>query len=123
MSNYIDGFVLPVPKKNLDDYRAAAQQVSDIWKEYGALSYLEFVGEDLVRAGIRSFEDLVDAKEDEAVVFGWVVFPSKEVRDHANAKVPEDPRMSQIIAPLLDPAKPIFDPTRMAYGGFEPLVK
>ena len=123
MTNYIDGFVLPVPKKNLDDYRAAAQQVSAIWKEYGALSYLEFVGEDLIRAGIRSFVDLVDAKEDEVVVFGWVVFPSKEVRDQANEKVPADPRMTGIIAPLLDPAKPVFDPTRMAYGGFEPLVK
>ena len=123
MTNYIDGFVLPVPKKNLEDYRAAAQQVSLIWKEYGALSYLEFVGEDLHLEGTRSFLDLVDANEDEAVVFGWVVFPSKEVRDDANAKVPADPRMTGIIAPLLDPERPVFDPTRMAYGGFEPLVK
>ena len=123
MENYIDGFVLPVPKKNLDEYRAAAQQVSAIWKEYGALSYLEFVGEDLHLEGTRSFTELVSSSDDEAVVFGWVVFPSKKVRDEANAKVPADPRMTGIIAPLLDPENPVFDPKRMAYGGFEPLVK
>ena len=123
MENYIDGFVLPVPKKNLDEYRAAAQQVSAIWKEYGALSYLESVGEDLHLEGTRSFTELVNSTDDEAVVFGWVIFPSKEVRDEANAKVPADPRMTGIIAPLLDPENPVFDPKRMAYGGFEPLVK
>lgn len=123
MTNYIDGFVLPIPRKNLGEYRAAAQQVSAIWKEYGAISYLEFVGEDLHLEGTRSFTELVNSTDDEAVVFGWMVFPSKEVRDQANEKVPADPRMTDIIAPLLDPAGPIFDPSRMAYGGFEPLVK
>jgi uncharacterized protein YbaA (DUF1428 family) len=123
MTNYIDGFVLPVPLIHLKEYRSVAEKVAEIWKEYGALAYFEYVGEDLTLEGTRSFIKTVDAKEDEAIVFGWVVFPSKETRDLANKQVPTDPRMTELVAPLTDPDRLIFDATRMVYGGFQPLVQ
>lgn len=97
------------------------KKVAEIWKEYGALAYFEYVGEDLTLEGTRSFIKTVDAKEDEAIVFGWVVFPSKETRDLANKQVPTDPRMTELLAPLIDPDRLIFDATRMVYGGFNRL--
>ena len=123
MKNYIDGFVLPIPRIYLDEYKKAAEKVAEIWKEYGAIAYFEFVGDDLYLEGTKSFIETVNAKEDEEIIFGWVVFPSKEIRDLANKKVPEDPRMTDLIAPLTDPYKLIFDGSRMAYGGFQPLVQ
>ena len=122
MKNYIDGFVLPVPQNQLDEYKRVAEKVAEIWKEYGALAYFEYVGEDLKLEGTRSFPELVDAKEDEAIVFGWVVFESREARDLANERVPADPRMTDLVAPLTDPSRLIFDANRMVYGGFQPLV-
>lgn len=123
MANYIDGFTLPIPRNRLDDYRDVAHKVAEIWKEHGALAYFEYVGDDMNLEGTRSFAEVVDAKEDEAVVFGWVVFESRETRDLANARVPVDPRMTEIIAPLVDPSSLIFDPSRMVYGGFEAIVE
>lgn len=123
MANYIDGFVLPVPRTHLDAYKRVAEQVADIWKEYGALAYFEYVGEDLKLEGTRSFIDVLDVKEDEVVVFGWAVFPSKAVRDRANQQVPTDPRMAEIIGPLSNPERLIFDAERMVYGGFQSLVE
>lgn len=123
MANYIDGFVLPIAKEHLEEYLQAAKQVAEIWKEYGALAYNEFVGDELHLEGTASFESAVNAKENEAVVFGWVIFPSKEVRDKANSKVPNDPRMAEIVGPLVEPDKLIFDAARMVYGGFHPLVQ
>ncbi len=122
MKNYIDGFVLPVPQNHLDEYKRVAEKVAEIWKEYGALAYFEYVGEDLKLEGTRSFPELVDAKEDEAIVFGWVVFESREARDLANERVPADPRMTDLVAPLTNPSRLIFDANRMVYGGFQPLV-
>jgi uncharacterized protein YbaA (DUF1428 family) len=98
-----------------------AEQVAEIWKEYGALAYFEYVGEDLRLEGTRTFPDFLGANEDEAIIFGWVVFESREARDIANSKVPEDPRMTTLVAPLTDPSKLIFDATRMVYGSFQPL--
>jgi len=121
MKNYIDGFVLPIPKVHLEAYRQVAEQVAEIWKEYGALAYFEYVGEDLSLEGTRTFPDFLGANEDEAIIFGWVVFESREARDIANSKVPEDPRMTTLVAPLTDPSKLIFDATRMVYGSFQPL--
>jgi uncharacterized protein YbaA (DUF1428 family) len=121
MKNYIDGFVLPIPKVHLEAYRQVAEQVAEIWKEYGALAYFEYVGEDLRLEGTRTFPDFLGANEDEAIIFGWVVFESREARDIANSKVPEDPRMTTLVAPLTDPSKLIFDATRMVYGSFQPL--
>ena len=122
MSNYIDGFVLPIPRIHLGEYKKVAEKVAEIWKEYGAIDYFEFVGDDLVLEGTKSFVEAVNAKEDEEIVFGWVVFPSKEVRDLANKKVPADPRVAEIVAPLTNPRKLIFDARRMVYGGFKALV-
>lgn len=123
MKNYIDGFVLPIPRVYLDEYKKVAEKVAEIWKVYGAIAYYEFVGDDFVLEGTKSFIETVDVKEDEEIVFGWVVFPSKEVRDLANKKVPSDPRMTELVAPLTNSDKLIFDSSRMVYGGFKPLVQ
>ncbi|MCB0666541.1 MAG: DUF1428 domain-containing protein [Saprospiraceae bacterium] len=123
MENYIDGFVLPVPRIHLNEYKRVVEEVAEIWKEYGALAYFEYVGEDLGLEGTRSFIDAVDLKKDEVVVFGWVLFPSKETRDSANRLVPQDSRMVKLVTPLTDPERLIFDAGRMVYGGFQPLVQ
>ncbi|MAX81650.1 MAG: RNA signal recognition particle [Crocinitomicaceae bacterium] len=122
MANYIDGFVLPVPQTHLDEYKNVAEKVAETWKEYGALAYFEYVGDDLKLEGTRSFIEVTDLKEDEVVVFGWVVFPSKEIRDQANQQVPNDPRMAELVAPLTNSKRLIFDASRMVYGGFQSLV-
>ena len=123
MAHYIDGFVLPIPRDRVNDYKRIAEAVAEIWKEHGALDYLEYVGDDLRLEGTRSFTDLVAATEDEIIVFGWVVFDSREARDLVNEKVASDPRMADLIAPLIDPSAPVFDAKRMAYGGFQSLVR
>lgn len=122
MKNYIDGFVFPIPRIHIAQYQKVAQQVAEIWKEHGAIAYQEFVGDDMNLEGTKSFTEAINAKEDEAIVFGWVVFPSKEVRDLANQKVPQDPRMAALVEPLINPEKLVFDASRMVYGGFKPLV-
>ena len=123
MAHYIDGFVLPIPRNRLDEYKRVVEAVAEIWKEHGALDYCEYVGDDLNRQGMRSFTDLVSATEDEAIVFGWVVFDSRETRDLANEKVLADPRMADLIDPLIDPSNPVFDAKRMVYGGFQSLLR
>ncbi len=122
MSQYIDGFIFPIQRKHLEAYQHVAEQVAHIWKEHGALSYLEYVGQDLHLEGTRSFMEVTHAKPDEVVIFGWTVFPSKAVRDEANMKVPNDPRMQELVGPLVDPSNMIFDASRMVYGGFETLT-
>jgi uncharacterized protein YbaA (DUF1428 family) len=120
MPSYIDGFVIPVPRARVDDYRAMAEKASAIWTEHGALDYWECVGDDLEAqdGGPMSFLKLVTAKPDETVIFAWVVFESREHRDKANAKIMADPRLAEMMAQ----DDPIFDMTRMAFGGFEQLV-
>ncbi len=120
--NYIDGFVFPVPGKYLADYQRVAEQVAAIWKKYGAIEYVEFVGDD-VMPDIISFPEALNVKDDEVVIFGWVVFPSKVVRDDANEKVPLDPGMSALVGELTHEDQVIFDVSRMVYGGFKPLVQ
>jgi uncharacterized protein YbaA (DUF1428 family) len=122
MPHYIDGFVFPIQRSRIDEYQTAAEAVAEIYKEHGALDYLEFVGDDMKRDGTRSFVDLLTATENEAIIFGWVVFESREARDLVNKKVETDPRMAELVAPLMDPDSLVFDATRMAYGGFRPLV-
>lgn len=117
MAHYVDGFVLPVPRDRLEDYRRVVAAAAEIWKEHGAIDYREYVGDDLMREGTRSFIDSVGAAEDEVIVFGWVAFDSREARDRANEKVVADPRMAQ----LMESSDTGFDARRMAYGGFEPL--
>ena len=122
MGRYIDGFILPVPRSRLSDYKRVVKAVAEIWKEHGALEYVEFEGDDLNREGTRPFPDLLSASEEEVIVFGWVAFDSRESRDLANSKVEADPRMAELINPLLEPQNPVFDSGRMAYGGFRPLI-
>lgn len=118
---YIDGFVIPVPTDRLDDYKVLAELAAVIWKEHGALEYWECLGDDLaaVEGGPRSFPDIAGAKEGETVMFSWAVFESREARDTANEKIMNDPRLSK----MMDNDNPIFDCTRMAFGGFKPLVR
>ena len=123
MENYVDGFVLPVPRAYLNEYKNAAEKIAEIWKEYGALEYFECIGDDLKLKGVRSFIDLVNLKEGEVVVFGWAVFPSKEIRDKASKQVCSDSRITESVAPLINPERLIFDAERMVYGGFQPLVQ
>ncbi len=119
MSQYIDGFVLPIPKNRLEEYKRVSELVADIWKEHGALDYRECIGDDLRLEGTRSFTDVLEAEGDETIVFGWVVFESRESRDLANKKVANDPRM----ADLIDPFAIGFDAARMAYGGFRTFLE
>lgn len=115
---YVDGYVLPVPKKNLRAYRRLAKNAGKIWREHGALEYRECVGDDLkVKFGLP-FPRLVKAKPDETLVFAWIMFKSRAHRDRVNAKVMKDPRL----ASMCDPQSMPFDCTRMAWGGFKMLV-
>ena len=119
MANYIDGFVHPIHRDRLEEYKCLVAVVAEIWKEHGALDYWECVGDDLHLEGTRSSIDLVDAAEDEIILFGWVVFDSREARDLANEKVATDPRMVE----LIESSNSGFDAKRMAYGGFRSLVR
>ena len=115
---YVDGYVLPVPKKNVQAYRRIAQKASKVWREHGALEYRECVGEDLdVKMGMP-FPRLMEVKPGETVVFAWVVFKSRAHRDRVNAKVMKDPRLAD-----MDPKSMPFDLKRMVYGGFSVLVE
>jgi uncharacterized protein YbaA (DUF1428 family) len=114
MSHYIDGFVHPIPRDRLDDYKNLVAEIAEIWKKHGALDYCEFIGDDLHLEGTRSFTGVVSATENEAILFGWVIFTSREARDLVNEKVAVDPGMAELMA-AVDVG---FDAKRMAYGGF-----
>ena len=122
MAQYIDGFVFPISRDRIDEYKLVAESVANIYREHGALEYVEFVGDDMHRTGTRPFPEMVATTDDETVVFGWIVFDSRETRDSVNQKVESDPRMPDLIAPLMEQPNPIFSAERMAYGGFKPLV-
>ena len=122
MANYIDGFALPVPRAHLETYRQAVVQIAEIWIEHGALDYAEYVIDDPLLEGTRSFMEAASAKADETVIFGWVAFESREARDRANELVATDPRMAELTAPLTDAKNPIYDAARMVYAGFVKLV-
>jgi uncharacterized protein YbaA (DUF1428 family) len=112
---YVDGYVLPVPKKNLKAYFKIAEQAGKIWKEHGALEYRESAGEDLqVKWGVP-FPKMMKLKAGETVVFAWIVYKSRAHRDRVNAKVMKDPRLNA----LMDPKNMPFDYKRMVYGGFQ----
>src|SRR2546421_9924597 len=95
MARYIDGFVIPVAKDRIDDYRRTAEKAARVWKEHGALDYWECVGDDLVSEGMVSFSQLAEAGPDETVIFAWVVFESGEHRDQPNQKILPDPRVQE----------------------------
>ncbi|MGZ5651872.1 MAG: DUF1428 domain-containing protein [Usitatibacter sp.] len=115
MSHYVDGFVVPVPTRNLDAYRRTAEKFGKLWMEYGALQYWECVGDDVKPGKVTSFPQAVQLKDDETVVFSWIVYRSRAARDRINAKVMKDPRL----ADMMDLKTLPFDAKRMIYGGFE----
>jgi len=115
---YVDGYVLPVPNKNLAAYRRMAEKAGKIWREHGALEYRECAGDDLKTKFGVPFPRLAKAKPGETVVFSWIVFKSRAHRDRVNAKVMKDPRIMAMGNPEAMP----FDVKRMAYGGFKILV-
>jgi uncharacterized protein YbaA (DUF1428 family) len=119
MGHYVDGYLLPVPKKNMAAYKAMAQKAAKIWREHGALDYRECVGEDIEVKMCLPFTKVLKMKPGETVVFSWVMFKSRAHRDKVNAKVMSDPRL----AAMCDPKKMPFDCARMAMGGFDTLVK
>jgi uncharacterized protein YbaA (DUF1428 family) len=115
---YVDGFVLPVPEKNLKLYRSIAQKAGKIWKEHGALEYVEAVGDDLdVKFGV-SFKKTIKLKRGELPLFSFIVYKSRADRDKVNAKVMNDPRLKK----MMEGAPMPFEVKRMAYGGFKVLV-
>lgn len=123
MNNYIDGFAFPIKKEHLNTYKEVAIKVAEIWKELGALSYQEFYGDDMNLPGVLSFNKVMNAEIGEVIVFGWVVYASKEIRDEALTKSSKDQRILDLVGPLMSEPDKKFDPTRMAYGGFKPLIK
>lgn len=115
---YVDGFVLAVPKKNLQAYARMARKAGKIWREYGALDFKECVGDDLgIKMGLP-FPRRVKLKRGETVVFSWIRFKSRRHRDSVNAKVMKDPRLAKMMNVKAMP----FDVKRMSYGGFKVLV-
>ena len=115
---YVDGYVIPVPKKNLRDYARMARMGAKVWREHGALDYKECAGDDMkVKFGLP-FPRLLKLKSGETAVFSYILFKSRKHRDQVNAKVMKDPR----IANMMDGKKMPFDDKRMVYGGFKVLV-
>jgi uncharacterized protein YbaA (DUF1428 family) len=119
MANYVDGFVLPVPRKNLAAYRRLARKAGKIWREHGALEYIECVADDVKPGKSTSFPQSVKLEADEVVWFSWIVYKSRRHRDSVNAKVMKDPRMAAEMMPGVMP----FDGKRMIYGGFKVAVQ
>lgn len=110
---YADGFILAVPKAKLDAYKDMARTAGAVWKEYGAISYVECIGDDVPYGELTSFPRAVQAREDEVVIFSWITYESRARRDEINAKIMSDPRMQG------EEWKEIFDGKRMIWGGFE----
>jgi uncharacterized protein YbaA (DUF1428 family) len=115
---YVDGYVVPVPKKKLQEYRRMARKAGNIWREYGALQVRECVADDVKPGKVTSFPQSVKLKPGETVIFSYIVFKSKGDRDRINAKVMKDERL----ADMMDPKALPFDGKRMFWGGFKTLV-
>ena len=115
--SYVDGFVLPVPKEKLGEYRKMARLGGKVWREHGALAYVECVEDDVKPGKHTSFPQSVKLKKGEVVVFAWVVYKSRKDRDRVMKKVMSDPRLQ------MDPKKMPFDGKRMFWGGFKPIVE
>jgi uncharacterized protein YbaA (DUF1428 family) len=119
MARYVDGFLVPVPKKNLEAYRRMAQKAGRVWREHGALEYRECVAEDVKVGKWTSFPRSVKLKPGETVVFSWIVYRSRAHRDRVNKKVMSDTRLAEMMNPKAMP----FDGKRMIWGGFTTLVE
>ena len=118
MPNYVDGFVVPVPKRNVAAYRKIARKAGKVWLDHGALEYVECVADDVKPGKVTSFPQAVKLKKDEVVWFSWIVYKSRRDRDRINAKVMKDPRLTG-----MKPAEMPFDGKRMFWGGFKTMVK
>ncbi|MDP0500596.1 MAG: DUF1428 domain-containing protein [Verrucomicrobiota bacterium JB022] len=114
---YVDGFVLVIAKENVEQYRKMAAAAGKIWREHGALAFMETVGDDLEAKDHVPFPKMAQAKEGETVVFSWIVYQSREQRDAVNAKVMADQRIHDLMQ-----GPDIFDCKRIAYGGFRTIV-
>jgi uncharacterized protein YbaA (DUF1428 family) len=117
MKEYVDGFLVPVPKDKIAAYQKMSKLASKIWMEYGALDYRECVGDDMEIEGMAQFPKTLKVKPGEVVVFAWITYKSKAARDKINAKVMKDPRLT-----CMDPKTMPFDCKRMVYGGFQTIV-
>jgi uncharacterized protein YbaA (DUF1428 family) len=115
---YVDGFVVPVPKKSVDAYRRLSRKAGKIWRQHGALEFRECVADDVTWGKITSFPRSVKRKQGETVFFSWIVYRSRADRDRVNAKVMKDPRLAEMMEPKAMP----FDSKRMIYGGFKVVV-
>jgi len=119
MAHYVDGFVIPVPKRNIEKYRRMAQKAGKVWREHGAVDYHECVGDDLNVKMCLPFTRGIKSKPGETIVFSWIVFKSRAHRDKVNARVMKDPRLNTMMAGEEMP----FDVKRMLYGGFKTIVE
>jgi len=115
---YVDGYVVPVPKKNVEAYRSMAQKAGKVWRDHGALEYIECVADDVKPGKVTSFPQSVKLKPGETVVFAYIVYKSRTQRDRVNAKVMKDPRLAN----MMDPKAMPFDAKRMFWGGFKVMV-
>ena len=115
---YVDGFIVPVPKDKIDDYRKISETAGRVWKEYGALEYIECVADDVKPGKLTSFPQAVMLEDNEVVVFSWILYESREKRDEVMAKVMKDPRLAEMMNPQAMP----FDGKRMIFGGFKTLL-
>ena len=113
---YVDGFVIAVPKSNLETYKTMARQCEPIWREFGAIEYVECAGDDTPYGEVTSFPRAVQAKDDETVIFSWIVYPDRATRDTANKKIMADERLKKMME------SPPFDGKRMIFGGFQPFL-
>jgi len=119
MAHYVDGFVVPVPRKNLAAYRRMARTASKVWREHGALEYYESLADDVKPGKVTSFPQSVKLKPGETVVFSWVIYRSRKDRDRINEKVMKDPRLMA----YMQPKKLPFDGKRMFWGGFKTFIE
>ena len=122
MPKYVDGFVLPIPKKNIARYRVLARLAGKVWREKGALEYVECVADDLGAFG-TPFQKRVEMKKGETVVFAWIVYKSRAHRDRVNKEVMKDERMRRLAPLMEDERRRIFESGRMSWAGFKVLVK
>lgn len=116
--NYVDGFVVPVPTKNMAAYKRMSTTMGKVWREHGALEYRECIADDVKSGKLTSFPQSVKLKRGEVVVFSWIVYKSRAHRDRVNAKAMKDPRL----ADMMDPKALPFDGKRMFYGGFKVMI-
>ena len=116
---YVDGFLLPIPRRNIERYKKMARLAATVWREHGALEYREAVGDDLKVKWGTAFPRVARAKSAETVIFAWIVYQSRAHRDRVNRKVMKDPRLAEMMQGMDMP----FDMKRMAYGGFRVIVE